>query len=37
MKVDAKVDSKTKRDISSIKKLVLKTLDKLLNNLRLGV
>ena len=37
MKVDTKVDSKTKRDISSIKKLVLKTLDKLLNNLRLGV
>ena len=37
MKVDTKVDSKTKRDVSSIKKLVLKTLDKLLNNLRLGV
>ena len=37
MKVDTKVDSKTKRDISSIKKLVLKTLDKLLNNLRLAV
>ena len=37
MKVDTKVDSKTKRDISSIKKLVLKTLDKLLNNLRLVV